>query len=244
VDPAADVETIETELLYADLETAERRLERMSREAKSGDKELVAEAAWLSDVVAALQEGRPVRSVPPPAGAPGAATKLHALTAKPVLFVANVAEGDLLDPPPALVEHAAGTESRVAAISARIESELSELDDEEAEAMRADLGAGESGLATVIREAFALLHLVSFFTADRGKEARAHAISRGTPARRAAGKVHTDMERGFVAAEVVSWADLVDAGGYNGARERALLRVEGRDYPIADGDVVNFKFTR
>ena len=109
--------------------------------------------------------------------------------------------------------------------------------------MRSELGVEESGLATVIREAFALLDLITFFTADRGKEARARAIPRGTPARRAAGAVHTDMERGFVAAEVVGWDELVEVGGYTAARERALLRVEGRDYVVRDGEVVNFRFT-
>ena len=109
--------------------------------------------------------------------------------------------------------------------------------------MREDLGVHESGLDRVVREAFALLDLITFFTADRDAEARARAIRRGTPARRAAGAVHTDMERGFVAAEIVPWRDLVEAGGYSAARERALLRVEGRDYVIQDGDVANFRFT-
>jgi ribosome-binding ATPase len=243
VDPLADVETIETELLYADLEQAERRLERVSKQAKAGDKELVAEASWLSAVVEALREGRPVRSVPEPEAARGAATRLSALTSKPVLFVANVGEGDPLEPPAALVEHAQGHEARATAVSARLESELAELDEKEAAALRADLGVEESGLATVIREAFELLHLISFFTAGQGKEARARAIERGTKARQAAGAVHTDMEKGFVAAEVTFWEDLVRAGGYTAAREQALQRVEGRDYEVKDGDVVTFRFT-
>ena len=129
------------------------------------------------------------------------------------------------------------------AISARLESELAELDGDEAAAMRTEMGLTESGLDSVVREAFALLELIAFFTADRGKEARARAIPSGTPARRAAGVVHTDMERGFVAAEVIGWDELVEAGGYAPARERALLRVEGRDYVVRDGEVVNFRFT-
>ena len=243
VDPLADVEAVETELLYADLEQAEARLERVARQAKSGDRELVAEERWLRAVVEALGQGRPVREVPPPEDAPGAEVRLHPLTDKPVLYVANVAEGEPLEPPEALREHARAREARAAAVSARLESELAELGGEEEAAMREEMGMEESGLATVVREAFALLELVSFFTADRGAEARAHAIRRGTPARRAAGSVHTDMERGFVAAEVVPWDRLVEAGGYAAARERALLRVEGRDYPVRDGDVVNFRFT-
>ena len=128
-------------------------------------------------------------------------------------------------------------------MSARIEAELSELDDEEAAAMREDLGAGESGLATVIRGAFELLDLISFFTAGEGKEARAHAVPRGTTAWEAAGKIHSDIQRGFVAAEVVPWDALVDAGGYAGARDRGTLRAGGRDYAVADGDVITIRFS-
>ena len=243
VAPLADVETVETELLYADLEQAEGRLERVTRQARSLEKELVAEERWLREVVEALRAGRAVRTVPEPADAPGAARRLSALTSKPVLYVANVAEGEPPEPPPELVEHAAAREARATAVSARLEAELAELDDEEAAAMREELGGSESGLATVIREAFALLHLITFFTAGPDAEARARAITRGTRARRAAGEVHTDMERGFVAAEVTFWEDLVRAGGYAQAREQALSRVEGRDYEVRDGDVVTFRFT-
>jgi GTP-binding protein YchF len=243
VDPLADVDTIETELLFADLEQAERRLERVAKQAKSLDKVAVAEEAWLRSVIEALREGRAVRTLPEPADAPGAAVRLSALTSKPVLYVANVAEGEPLEPPPGLVAHAEERGARAAAVSARLDAELSELDDDEANAMREELGVAESGLETVIREAFALLHLIQFFTGGQDKEARAWAIPRGTRARRAAGSIHTDMERGFVAAEVTPWAELVDAGGYNAARERALTRVEGRDYVVQDGDVVTFRFT-
>ena len=243
VDPLADVETVETELLFADLEQAERRLERVARQAKSLEKDAVAEERWLREVVDALRSGRPVRSVPEPGDAPGAAMRLSALTSKPVLYVANVAEDGPPEPPSELSEHVRGRDARVAAVSARLEAELSEFDDEEAAEMRAGLGITESGLATVVREAFALLQLITFFTADRGTEGRARAIRRGTRARQAAGTVHTDMQRGFVAAEVTPWADLVDAGGYASARERALTRMEGRDYVVQDGDVVIFRFT-
>jgi ribosome-binding ATPase len=243
VDPLADVETIETELLFADLEQAERRLDRVSKQAKSLDKVAVAEERWLVSVVDALREGRAVRTVPEPADAPGAAVRLSALTSKPVLYVANVAEGEPLEPPPALVEHAEARGARATAVSARLDAELSELDDEEASAMRDELGVEESGLSTVIRESFALLHLIQFFTAGQDKEARAWAIPRGTRARLAAGAIHTDMERGFVAAEITPWESLVEAGGYPAARERALTRVEGRDYVMQDGDVATFRFT-
>ena len=243
VDPVADVEAIETELLYADLEQAERRFERVSKQAKSLDKVAVAEERWLAQVIEALREGRSVRTVPEPDAAPGAAVRLSALTSKPVLYVANVAEGEELVPPPELVAHASERGARATAVSARLDAELSELDDDEASAMREELGVAESGLETVIRESFELLHLIQFFTGGRDKEARAWAIPRGTRARSAAGAIHTDMERGFVAAEVTPWEALVDAGGYTAARERALTRVEGRDYVMQDGDVATFRFT-
>jgi len=215
----------------------------VSKQAKSLDKVAVAEERWLQSVVAALREGRAVRTVPEPADAPGASIRLAALTAKPVLYVANVAEGERLEPPAALVEHASERGARATAVSARLDAELSELDEEEASAMREELGVEESGLSTVIRESFALLDLIQFFTGGQDKEARAWAISRGTRARPAAGAIHTDMERGFVAAEVTPWEALVDSGGYTAARERALTRVEGRDYVMQDGDVVTFRFT-
>ncbi|HEY6779499.1 MAG TPA: redox-regulated ATPase YchF [Thermoleophilaceae bacterium] len=243
VDPLADVDTIETELLFADLEQAERRLERVTKQARSLDKEAIAEQAWLEEVLEALRGGQGVRTVPPPDGAPDAALRLSALTSKPVLYVANVAEGDALEPPPALVEHAAARGARACAVSARLDSELSELEDDEAKVMREEMGVEESGLTTVIRESFALLQLISFFTAGQDKEARAWAIRRGTAARRAAGSIHTDIEQGFVAAEVVSWEDLVKAGGYSAAREQALLRIEGRDSEMRDGDVMTVRFT-
>jgi ribosome-binding ATPase len=244
VDPAADLEAVETELVYADLEQAERRLERVSKQAKSLERALVAEEAWLREVVDGLQAERPVRlAPPPPADAPGALTSLHPLTAKPVLIVANVPEDDPESVPAAVAEHAAEIGALAVAVSARLEAELSELDGEEAAAMRADLGTAESGLGRVVRGAFELLDLISFFTADTGREARAHAIPRGTTAWGAAGKVHTDMQRGFVRAEIVPWDALVDAGGYAGARDRGELRLEGRDYAVADGDVLTIKFT-
>jgi ribosome-binding ATPase len=243
VDPEADLDTIETELIYADLEAAERRLQRVSREAKSGDKHAVAEEGWLKDVVEALQSGRTARTVPVPADAPDAERLLQPLTAKPVLFVANVGEGEDLEPPAGIAAAAEARGAGAVAVSARLEAELSELDEEEAAAMREDLGAGESGLDRVIRAAFELLDLISFFTAGEAKEARAHAIARGTTAWGAAGKIHTDIQRGFVRAEVVGWDALVEWGGYAGAREKGRLRLEGRDYEMSDGDVMTVKFT-
>jgi ribosome-binding ATPase len=242
VDPASDIEAIETELLYADLDQAERRLERVARQAKSGERAALAENAWLSQVVEALKEGRPARSVPPPADAPDAMRNLQPLTAKPVLYVANVGEGET-EVPSSVAAFAERGGAGAVAVSARIEAELSELNDDESAAMREDLGVPESGLQLVVREAFALLDLIQFFTAGEAKEARAHAIERGTTAWGAAGEIHSDIQRGFVRAEVVPWNALVDAGGYAGARDRGTLRLEGRDYVMRDGDVITVKFT-
>jgi ribosome-binding ATPase len=243
VDPAADIDTIETELVYADLEQAERRLERVVRQARSGEKAVIAEEAWLRAVIAALQEGQWARTLPPPSEAPEALRNLWPLTGKPVLYVVNVAEGDENAIPTSVIEHAAQIGAGVVDVSARIEAELAELPDDEAQAMREDLGAGESGLGRVIRAAFELLQLISFFTAGEGKEAKAYAITRGTTAQQAAGKIHTDIQKGFVRAEILPWSTLVHEGGYAGARDKGLLRIEGRDYPMQDGDVMTVRFT-
>jgi ribosome-binding ATPase len=242
VDPMADIETIETELIYADLEQAERRLDRVSKTAKSGDRRAIAEAAWLAQLIEALQAGRPARTVPPPADAPDAMTLLSPLTAKPVLFVANVDEG-ASEVPPAILEHARAQGAEAVAISARLDAELAELDPDEAEAMREELGVAHSGLETVIQGAFSLLRLIAFFTAGEDKPAQSWHVRRGTSAWEAAGQIHSDIQRGFVRAEVVPWDELVDAGGYAGARDRGTLRTEGRDYVLADGDVITVRFT-
>jgi ribosome-binding ATPase len=242
VDPLADIETIETELVMADLEAAERRVDKVGKQARGGDRVAIAEEAWLHEVIAALQEGRPARTVPVPEEAPGAARDLGSLTSKPVLFVANVDEGSE-EIPAAVAEHASAQGARAVAVSSRIESELAELDDEDAAAMREELGVSESGLQRVVREAFALLNLISFFTAGEATIAQSWHLRRGLTAWHAAGEIHTDIQKGFVRAEVIGWRELVDAGGYAGARERGTLRLEGRDYAMADGDVITVKFT-
>ena len=242
VDPLADIETIETELVLADLETAERRVERVAKQAKSGDRVAIAEEAWLRKVIDELQAGRPARGVPLPEQAPNAARDLGSLTSKPVLFVANVDEGSEVVPV-AVAEHAAAQGARVVAVSSRIESELAELDDEDAAAMREELNLNESGLQRVVQEAFALLELIAFFTAGEATIAQSWHLRRGLTAWHAAGQIHTDIQKGFVRAEVIGWQELVDAGGYAGARERGTLRVEGRDYVMNDGDVITVKFT-
>jgi GTP-binding protein YchF len=241
VDPLADVETIEAELALADLEQAERRLERVARQARSGDRAAVAEEKWLGAVIEALSAGRPVRGVAIPEEVPNAARDLGSLTAKPVLFVANVDEGSE-DIPSEIAEHAKAQGARALAVSSRIESELGELEEDEANAMRAELGVSESGLERVVREAFALLHLIAFFTAGEDKPAQSWHLRDGLTAWHAAGEIHSDIQKGFVRAEVIGWRELVDAGGYGSARERGTLRLEGRDYAMADGDVITVKF--
>jgi ribosome-binding ATPase len=242
VDPVADIETIETELIYADLEQAERRHGRVVRTARSGDRAAVAEEEWLRRVIAALQSGEPARTVPVPAAAPNALRDLSPLTGKPALFVANVDEGDDAVPA-AIADHAAGAGAAAVAVSSRIEAELAELDDDEAAVMREEMGVGESGLERVVRGAFGLLDLLAFFTAGEDKPAQSWHLKRGLTAWHAAGEVHSDIQRGFVRAEVIAWDALVEAGGYAAARERGTLRLEGRDYPMADGDVITVKFT-
>ena len=242
VDPLADIETIETELVMADLEAAERRVEKVGKQARGGDRVAVAEEGWLGEVIAALQAGRPARTVPVPEEAPNAARDLGSLTSKPVLFVANVDEGSE-EVPAAVAEHASSQGARAVAVSSRIESELAELDDEDAAAMREELGVSESGLQRVVREAFALLDLISFFTAGEATIAQSWHLRRGLTAWHAAGEIHTDIQKGFVRAEVIGWQELLDAGGYAGARERGTLRLEGRDYAMRDGDVITVKFS-
>ena len=243
VDPAADIETIETELLLADLDSAERRHARVVRDARGGDKVAVAEEQWLRQVIEALQAGKPARTVPVPAAAPDAARNLYPLTGKPVLFVANVNEGE--DAVPSVVaDHAAATGAGAVAISSRIEADLADMgDDEEADAMREELGIGDSGLHRVVNGAFGLLHLIAFFTAGEGKPAQSWHLREGLTAWHAAGQIHTDIQKGFVRAEVIGWEALVEAGGYAGARDKGTLRLEGRDYLMTDGDVLTVKFT-
>ena len=242
VDPVRDIETIETELIYADLEQAERRVERVAKHAKSGDKAAQAEEAWLREVIAALQAGQTVRTVPVPDAAPDALRNLAPLTSKPVLFVANIDEGTD-EVPPEIQAHADAIGAKAVAISSRLEAELSELDDEEASAMRADLGVSESGLDRVSRGAFELLEQITFFTAGEGTIAQTWHMKYGLTAWHAAGEIHTDIQKGFVRAEVIGWDALLDAGGFAGARDRGTLRLEGRDYVMRDGDVINVKFT-
>ena len=183
-----------------------------------------------------------MRTVAPPPDAPEAVRNLSPLTSKPVLFVVNVEEG-ADEVPVEVADRAAEEGALVVAVSSRLEAELSELDDEEAASMREELGAGESSLDRVVSGAFALLDELAFFTAGEAKPAQSWHLKRGLTAWHAAGAIHTDIQKGFVRAEIIGWEALVDAGGYAGARSKGTLRLEGRDYTMADGDVITVRFT-
>ena len=223
VDPVQDLETVEAELLLADLETAEHRLEAPTKAARSGDRTAISERDMWERTVEELSAGRPA---PPEAGL---------LTSKPTLVVANVGEG--ADLPPGLAARAA------IAVCARDEAELAELEPGEAGAMRAELGLEQGALEALVRATYGLLGLVTFFTAVGGSEIRARSLRQGSTAYDAAGSVHTDMQRGFVRAEVIGWDDLVSAGSFAAARDAGRLRTEGRDYVVADGEVITIKFS-
>jgi GTP-binding protein YchF len=242
-DPRRDVETVETELCLADLETAERRLDRARRGAKAGDKERRAELEFFEALVAHLGDGRPARSFAVPDAQRAAFRESFLLTAKPVLYLANVDEAGLKGTnahTAALEAWARETGAPVLRVCAQVEAELAELEPQERQVFLADLGLAEPGLHRLIRAGYALLDLASFFTAGP-KEVRAWTVTRGTRAAQAAGVIHSDFERGFVRAEVIRFEDYVAVGGETEAKARGLMRVEGRDYLVQDGDVIYFR---
>jgi ribosome-binding ATPase len=243
VDPARDVEIIETELVLADLDTVERRVERSKRASKSGDRDLVREAEQAAALRDHLAEGSPARTY---AGEldPALARELSLLTAKPVLYAANVAEDELPDGNEhvdLVTKIAEKQGAEVVVISAQVEAELAELDAEERSEYLDSLGLERSGLERLIERAYELLGLLTFFTAGP-TEARAWTVRAGSRAPRAAREIHSDMERGFIRAEVISFEDYDQLGSEAAARDAGRLRVEGKDYVVADGDVVHFRF--
>jgi GTP-binding protein YchF len=246
VDPLADMDVINTELLLADLDTVEKALARVSRAAKVGDKDAKAEADFLEKIQGALEAGTPARVVLAEADDALRARLrlLFLLTAKPVMILANVDEDGLASGSPALaaVEARALEEGAVVVpFCAKLEAELAELDDEDAEAFLADLGLEESGLNRVIRGGYGLLDLLTFFTAGE-KEVRAWTVRKPATAPEAAGRIHTDFQRGFIRAEVIGFEDFVAHGGEQGAKDAGKWRLEGKDYPVKDGDVIHFRF--
>lgn len=246
VDPLRDVETINLELIFSDIEVVERRLERTRKAAKS-DKSLLAEVEVLEKILPALQDGKCARAI----GLTEEETELIAearlLTLKPIIYVANVAEselgGEYLENSAyrALLAQAEEENAELIAVCAGIEAELSGMDEEEKLDFLRDLGIAESGLDQLIKASYRLLGLISYLTAGP-KEVRAWTITRGTKAPQAAGKIHSDFERGFIRAEVVAFEDLVREGNMNAVKEKGLLRSEGKDYVVEDGDIVLFRF--
>ena len=246
ISPLRDIEIINTELCLADLETVEKRQERLIKLAKAGDKKSKQEQLLLEKVQAALSEARPARQLALTDEEEVLLAELHLLTKKPVLYIANVSEADAAEPGAnAYVQeverYAAKEGSQVVAVSAKLESEIAELDGQEAEEFLAMAGLKEPGLQRLIKAGFKLLGLMTFLTAGE-IEARAWTINIGTKAPQAAGKIHSDFERGFIRAEIVSYKDLVACGSKAAARDKGLVRLEGKDYVMQDGDVVEFRF--
>jgi ribosome-binding ATPase len=242
VDPAGDIETVNTELLLADMATVEKRLERAGRAAKSGDKELRAEVAELEGLKRHLSGGNPAHTYP--ASEVLEETLKTLITAKPTLYVANVDEESIAggNGYSSEVEKLAAREGAEAVwVSAKLEAEVVELPEDEAREYLEMLGVETTGFEEFVRAAYRLLGLITFFTFNE-KECRAWTVREGSTARRAAGRIHTDMERGFIAAEVGRWENIVAAGSWARAREEAKVRLEGRDYIIRDGDVMLVRF--
>jgi GTP-binding protein YchF len=245
VDPVRDAETVETELILADMESMERRILAATKRARGGDKDAKAQLAVMEAVLPVLQEGRPARTALPGADDEEAFQSLQLLTAKPVLFVCNVGEddaasGNALSHAVTEMASAHGTDSIV--ISAAIEAELVQLPDPEEKAdFLASLGLEEPGLHRVIRAGYALLDLLTFFTVGP-KEARAWTVCKGSSAPEAAGVIHTDFQRGFIRAETIDYESFVTLGGEQAAKDAGKMRQEGKDYILQDGDVLHFRF--
>lgn len=246
IDPLRDIEIINTELCLADMESVEKRLERLNKLSKTGDKKVPLEKAVMEKVLAALGEAIPARQVELTDDELVFFKELQLLTMKPVLYVANVGEDEAADASAnphvqKLREYAEKEKSEVISISAKMEAEIAELPAEEAQEFLEMAGLTEAGLDRLIRAGFHLLGLMTFLTAGE-MESRAWTIVQGTKAPQAAGKIHTDFEKGFIRAEIVGYHDLVTCGSKNAAREKGLVRLEGKEYVMQDGDVVEFRF--
>ncbi|MGR3270920.1 redox-regulated ATPase YchF [Thalassococcus profundi] len=244
VDPVADADTIETELMIADIESIEKRLQGPVRKVRGGDKDAVQQERLLKAALAALEEGKPARTVEVDAEDAKAWKMLQLLTAKPVLYVCNVAEDQSAtgnDHSKAVAEMASAQGNAHVIISARIEEEIAQLDAEEAEMFLSEMGLEEPGLDRLIRAGYDLLHLETYFTVGP-KEARAWTIRSGTLAPQAAGVIHGDFERGFIRAETIAYDDFVTLGGEQAAKDAGKMRAEGKAYTVKDGDVLHFLF--
>jgi GTP-binding protein YchF len=244
VDPVADAETIETELMIADMESIEKRLQNLSRKVRGGDKEAVQQERLLRAALAALEDGKPARTVSVDDDDAKAWKALQLLTTKKILYVCNVDEGSASkgnEFSARVAEMAAAQGAGTVIISAQIEEEISQLEDEEAEMFLSEMGLDEAGLDRLIRAGYDLLRLETYFTVGP-KEARAWTIRKGTAAPQAAGVIHGDFERGFIRAETIAYDDYVSGNGETGAKEAGKMRVEGKTYIVQDGDVMHFLF--
>ncbi len=244
IDPLRDVEVIQTELNLADLDTVEKRINRIGKQAKSGDKKMQEELALMEKVHACLNNGQPARNADLTAVQWRVLRELCLITAKPVLYVANVAENDLSGDHPfvaRLREHAAGESAEMVIICGKIEAEIAELAEDEKTEFLNELSLEESGLNQMIHAGYRLLGLITYFTAGV-KEVRAWTVSRGSRAPQAAGVIHTDFEKGFIRAEVIGYEDYIAARGESKAKEKGLMRLEGKEYVVKDGDVMHFRF--
>ncbi|MBS7456616.1 redox-regulated ATPase YchF [Coralloluteibacterium stylophorae] len=243
VDPIADIETIDTELALADLDSVEKALVRAEKASKAGDKEAIARRELLARVRAGLDEGRPVRALGLDEDERAAIRDLFLLTMKPVMYVANVREDGFENNPhlDRVRERAAGEGAEVVPVCASIEEEMSQLEDADRDEFLKDLGLDEPGLNRVIRAGYRLLGLQTYFTAGE-KEVRAWQVRRGATAPKAAAVIHNDFEKGFIRAETIAFDDYVRLGGEAGAKEAGRLRLEGKEYVVQDGDVLHFRF--
>ena len=243
IDPLDDIETIETELMLADLETVTKSLQKAERNAKAGAKEAIARRDLLQKLATELEAGRPARGLELDETETKLLRELQLITAKPVMFLANVAESEVAGTSASdrVVAYAAENGAEAVVISAAIEAELARLSPAERDEFLHDLGLEEPGLNRVIRAAYRLLGLKTFFTAGP-KEVRAWTVPNNATAPKAAGAIHTDFERGFIRAEVIGYDDYVTLGGEHGAREAGKLRLEGKTYVVAEGDVCHFRF--
>ncbi len=247
VDPQRDIETINLELVFADLESVDKRIDRTMKMMKSGDKKYQAELELWKRFKEALESGKSARSVEITDDEAEIVKELSLLTMKPVLYAANVAEGDFAagiennEFVKKVEEIAAAENAQVLPISAQIEEEISSLEGEEKQMFLEEMGLNESGLDRLVKKSYALLGLISYLTAGQ-PEVRAWTITRGTKAPQAAGKIHTDFEKGFIRAEVVAYKDLIECGSHAAAKEKGLVRSEGKEYVMQDGDIVLFRF--
>jgi ribosome-binding ATPase len=247
VNPVRDIETINLELIFSDIEVLDRRMEKTTKLARSGDKKAKEEFDFMERIKAHLESGKPVRTLEMTDEEANLVDGYFLLTSKPVLYAANISEEDLMsgnlenDFVRKIKEHAASENSEVIVICAKLEEELSSLEDEEKKELLSEYGLEETGLDKLISSSYKLLGLMSFLTAGV-QEVRAWTIVKGTKAPQAAGKIHSDIERGFIRAEIISYDKLIDCGSEAAAKEKGFYRLEGKDYIMQEGDVVNFRF--